>query len=221
MNPRHKALAWTAGAIAVGIAAVFALRGIGGDEAQAPDVAPTAMTAAPVDAEPAAPAPPAMEPAPWEQAQPAPGPGNANAAGGLAGAIGMPQQAATSPAATRAQLATIREQSQRNIAMVDGLLRELDALETSGKAEPGMQLDALRDNLTIARRAQVLALELADSTQQPDSPSRRQRTSEIVAELQQLQGRLRYDMAPAVPGSPAVPAPPAAQAALAGGRQAP
>jgi len=46
-------------------------------------------------------------------------------------------------------------------------------------------------------------VELAESTQKPDSPAQRQRNAAILAELQQLQGQLRYDVAPAnLPAAP-------------------
>ncbi|MBN8799070.1 MAG: hypothetical protein J0H45_06895, partial [Stenotrophomonas nitritireducens] len=94
-------------------------------------------------------------------------------------------------------LADIRQKSEHNIRAADDMLAQLDALEKSGKVPPDLRLDALRNNLVIAKRAQSLARELAESTQLPDSPQRRQRNAEIVAELQQLQGQLRYDVAPA------------------------
>ena len=48
-----------------------------------------------------------------------------------------------------------------------------------------------------------LAVELAESTQKPDRPEQRQRNAAILAELQQMQGQLRYDVAPAnLPAAP-------------------
>lgn len=192
MNPRHKPLAWAGAALAAGIAVVLVVRGIGDD---APMSATPAAAPAMPEAAPAMPPSGGMqiaEPAPWERAQPA-------AAGAAAGARAATARTAVVPEGfdAVAQVATIRAQSQQNLAMLDSLVGEIDALEKSGKASPDMQLGALRQNLGVARRAQVLALELAETTQQPDTPARRQRTDAIVAELQQLQGQLRYDLVPA------------------------
>ncbi|KRG88301.1 hypothetical protein ABB34_00410 [Stenotrophomonas daejeonensis] len=85
--------------------------------------------------------------------------------------------------------------------MADEMLMQLDALEKSGKAAADVPLDALRNNLIVAKRAQLLAREMAESTQLPDSPQRRLRNAEIIAELRQLQGQLRYDVG-AVPAAP-------------------
>lgn len=192
MNPRHTPLAWAAAALAAGIVVLLLVRGMGGEATPASEAAPVerVQPAAPV-AVPTGPEP-AGDPAPWERAQP-------QAPATVPGTSGEAGRPAAVPEGfdADAQIATIRTQSRQNLAMVDDLLREIDALEASGKAAPEMQLGALRQNLGIARRAQVLALELAESTQQPDTPARRQRTDAIVAELQQLQGQLRYDLMPA------------------------
>lgn len=202
MSIARKPLLWVAAAIAGGIVLVLAIRGLGGDTPAPPPAAPAPL--APIADEPALdaePAPPtAVERAPWELGQPA-APSGTTAASTLS----LPGRAPTqvmSPAEAAASIATIRQQSQRNVAMVDQLLVELDELEKSGQAPPGTEFNVLRGNLTIAKQAQVLALELAESSQLPDTPARRQRTGEIVAELQQLQGRLRYDVTPAgLPGA--------------------
>ena len=120
----------------------------------------------------------------------------------------MQRAAAAAPPAAAAtdigrSLADIRLKSGNNMRMADDLLAQLDQLEKSGKAPADVRLDALRNNLLIAKRAQALAVELAESTQKPDSPAQRQRNAAILAELQQLQGQLRYDVAPAnLPAAP-------------------
>lgn len=197
MNPAHKPLLWGGALIVVGALAVVALRGIGGsDDAPAP-----AVHTAPAQEPAAAPAvapPSADEPMPWMQ-------GGGTPAGGTAiarVAAGNAPQPVVQAEIDRS-LADIRQKSEHNIRAADDMLAQLDALEKSGKVPPDLRLDALRNNLVIAKRAQSLARELAESTQLPDSPQRRQRNAEIIAELQQLQGQLRYDVAPA--GLPAVP----------------
>jgi hypothetical protein len=119
-----------------------------------------------------------------------------------AAATASPPAAATATDIHRS-LADIRLKSGNNMRMADDLLAQLDQLEKSGKAPADVRLDALRNNLLIAKRAQALAVELAESTQKPDSPEQRQRNAAILAELQQMQGQLRYDVAPAnLPAAP-------------------
>lgn len=198
-------LPWVAAAIALGLAVVFVVRGLGGSDGDVPaaPAEPAAAAAIQVPMVEAEPALPPMERAPWEQ-------GTATMPPALAAAIAtVPRGAAPAtpdPEDIAASIATIREQSQRNVALVEGLLQELDALEKSGQAPPGLEFGALRENLEVARRAQALALELAESTQQPDSPAKAQRHQEIITELQQLQGRLRHDVMPqGLPGATGAP----------------
>lgn len=193
MNPAYrKPLLWGVGLAAGGALALLAARHFGGDAA-APAPAPAEAAAA--SAAPLA-APSREETPPWMQAEPVAG-----------GTAVQRAAAATAPAASATDigrsLADIRLKSDHNVRMADDLLAQLDQLEKSGKTPPDVRLDALRNNLLIARRAQSLAVELAESTQKPDSPAQRQRNADILAELQQLQGQLRYDVAPA--GLPAVP----------------
>ncbi|MQP77130.1 hypothetical protein CQ393_14700 [Stenotrophomonas sp. MYb238] len=191
MNPAHKPLLWGGALIVVGALAVIALRGIsGGGDAPAP-ATHTAPAQEPAAAAAVAPSS-ADEPMPWMQGEGAPAGGTAIA---RAAAGNAPQ--AVAQAEIDRSLADIRQKSEHNIRAADDMLAQLDALEKSGKVPPDLRLDALRNNLIIAKRAQSLARELAESTQLPDSPQRRQRNAEIVAELQQLQGQLRYDVAPA------------------------
>lgn len=193
MNPAYrKPLLWGVGLAAGGALALLAARHFGGDAAPP---APAPAGAAAASAAPLA-APAREETPPWMQAEP------------VAGGTALPRAAAaTAPAASATDigrsLADIRLKSDHNVRMADDLLAQLDQLEKSGKTPPDVRLDALRNNLLIARRAQSLAVELAESTQKPDSPAQRQRNADILAELQQLQGQLRYDVAPA--GLPAVP----------------
>ncbi len=201
MKPGYRSLLWTAAVIAVGILVVMAVRSVGNDDAGA--VAPQApSTAAAVAAaeDPAAAAPQAAaETPPWMQHDAAPAATGTALAQAVAG--GAPPAAAMIEVGK--SIADIRQQSQHSIRMADDLLLQLDALEKSGKAPPEMRIDALRNNLVVAKRAQLLARELAESTQLPDSPQRRQRHAEIVNELQQLQGQLRYDVTVAPPAAAA------------------
>ncbi len=187
MPSRKPLLLWTAAVIATGLLVVLAVRSLGPQEA-----APAAAVAPAVPSQTAQaaqhPASTADEAAPpWMQQ------GSAIASATRVGNA-APSEAA-SPAAITQSLARIRQQSEHNTRAADELLAQIDALEKSGKAPADVRLDALRDNLLIAKQAQALAREMAESTQLPDSPQRRQRNAEIIAELQQLQGRLRYDVA--------------------------
>ncbi|AUZ55796.1 hypothetical protein B1L07_12715 [Stenotrophomonas acidaminiphila] len=196
MNPRYrKPLLWGTGLIAGGALAILAVRHSG--DAAAPAAPPAAAAQAQAAAEPQA-TPAGADTPPWLQA-------DASAGGSAmqrAAAATSPPVAATATDIGRS-LADIRLKSGNNMRMADDLLAQLDQLEKSGKAPADVRLDALRNNLLIAKRAQALAVELAESTQKPDSPAQRQRNAAILAELQQLQGQLRYDVAPAnLPAAP-------------------
>lgn len=195
MNARYrKPLLWGAGLIAGGALAILAVLHSGDD------ATPAAPVAAAVQADSAAAEPQAAQAGadtpPWMQAEPA------------AAGTAMQRAAAAAPPAAAAtdigrSLADIRLKSGNNMRMADDLLAQLDQLEKSGKAPADVRLDALRNNLLIAKRAQALAVELAESTQKPDGPAQRQRNAAILAELQQLQGQLRYDVAPSnLPAAP-------------------
>lgn len=195
MNPRYKPLLWMFGAVALGLALVFTLRGLGDrDDADAPVDAP-----APVDTplQVSAPAAAVEDTPPWMQGAAV----TSGATGGVGAATALnPLNGAMTPdqvADPVAAIASIRVQAERNVRAVDTLMVQLDALEASGQTPPEVELDALRDNLKLARRAQELALEMAESTQQPDSPQRELRTAQIIAELQTLQDQLRHNNAPA------------------------
>ncbi|MGE8218510.1 MAG: hypothetical protein ACN6OU_02005 [Stenotrophomonas acidaminiphila] len=196
MNPRYrKPLLWGTGLIAGGALAILAVRHSG--DAAAPAAPPAAAAQAQAAAGPQA-TPAGADTPPWLQA-------DASAGGSAmqrAAAATSPPAAATATDIGRS-LADIRLKSGNNMRMADDLLAQLDQLEKSGKAPADVRLDALRNNLLIAKRAQALAVELAESTQKPDSPAQRQRNAAILAELQQLQGQLRYDVAPAnLPAAP-------------------
>ncbi len=190
MKPAHKPLLWGAAVIAVGLLVLLAVRSMRNADAPALPHVPAAPAEA--AAAPGAAAMPASDTPPWMQ----PGAANDGTALSRTGAATAP---VASPAEIGKSIAHIRQQSAQNIRSADELLAQLDEMEKSGKVPPDVRLDALRNNLIVAKQAQQLARELAESTQQPDSPQQRQRHAEIVAELQQLQGRLRYDvgMAPA------------------------
>ncbi|MDC7805920.1 hypothetical protein PQS31_03670 [Luteimonas sp BLCC-B24] len=199
MNTRTRSIAMAAAAIGVGLAIVLAVRWLGtgpgvpaagGGEAPGP----VAEQAAAVDAGSE------RETAPWERDL------SSTAAGALATrSAAEPDAPAMTEAEAGRAVAELRVQSRNNIEGIDRLLGELDALERTGQAPADVSLGALRDNLRIARRAQELAQELAESTQQPASPRTEQRQAEIVAELQQLQGQVRYDVSgPAGPAARAV-----------------
>lgn len=204
MNPRYKPFVWVGAAIAVGLVLVLITRGVGSGEplqqsaqdAAGPSLQPASPgQAAPLDLPPPEPTPP------WAQAA-----AGVSAAGVPSASVAAPGQLpALSAQDTNAAIASIRQQSQHNMTMADSLLKELDQLERSGNAPADMNVAALRTNLVIAKRAQVLALELAESTQQPESEARQRRTEAIVAELQSLQGKLRYDVGGA-PAGGAIPA---------------
>lgn len=100
----------------------------------------------------------------------------------------------------------VREQAARNEHAADELLRQIDAMKATGQAPQGVNLDALRNNLLVAKRAQALAREVADLTQQADTPARQKRIDDITHELQQLQSQLRHDVGSmaAAPVAPAV-----------------
>lgn len=189
MNPAHKPLLWGTAVIAVGLLVILAVRSAGKDE-------PLPVTAAPVSlpSETVSTAAATSSTSPGDETPPWMQPGSATASAAQA-RLPATATAVASPAEIQQSLVRIRQQSEHNTRTADELLAQLDALEKSGKAPPDVRLDALRDNLLIAKQAQALARELAESTQLPDSPQRRQRHEEIIAELQQLQGRLRYDVA--------------------------
>ncbi|KAF1687280.1 hypothetical protein B1992_04685 [Pseudoxanthomonas broegbernensis] len=199
---QYKPLLWLAGVlVVVGLVLVFALRA-GSDRAaapapaDAPAVPPAASAAAPAPAAAAAPA----ETPPWLSG------GQKAAAPAVTRALSAVAPHVPSAAEQTRKVAELREQAMRNERTADDLLRQIDAMKASGQAPPGVNLDALRSNLVVTKRAQVLARELAELTQQPETSDGQQRILAITAELQQLQSQLRYDVGTPAAVAPAVPA---------------
>ncbi|MBD9370293.1 hypothetical protein [Xanthomonas sp. XNM01] len=202
MNPRYKPLLWTAAAIAVGVLVILAVRSLatGTDAASSPQVhgaQPAPARPGAGNDIPAATGTGSDAPPPWAQA-----PAVAGTTSSLS-SVQAPRGTGpvTAQAAVDQTVAGVRLQAQQNTARIDGLLRDLDQAERSGQVPPDINLEALRSNLAIARRAQVLALELAETAQRADTPEQRQRHDAIINELQTLQGQLRYDLGPGAAGS--------------------
>lgn len=199
---RYKPLLWLGAIVLAGVALIAVVRsGAGHSEATpsvAADAAPTPDTAIP-----AAPAG-VQDTPPWLTA-----PAATRATGTRVPAADG--RAVPTPEQTTRAVVQLREQAIRNERTADELLKQIDALKASGQAPQGVDLDALRTNLTVTKRAQVLARELAELTQQPSGPQRQQRILAITGELQQLQSQLRYDAAR--PGAAPLPLPQAMPAA--------
>lgn len=198
MNPRlerYKPLLWLGGIVIAGVLLIAVLRA--GSDRAAPMREQAVAVQAPAAAPPAPAADAAIDTPPWLTA---PGAGASNATRGLP----APGQRAPTAEETARAVAQLREQALRNERNADELLRQLDAMKASGQAPPGVDLDALRNNLLVTKRAQVLARELAELTQRPDAPDRRQRILSISTELQQLQSQLRYDVGTGAAAAPPV-----------------
>lgn len=192
MKSNHKALLLGGAAIAIGALVIVIGRGFVGHQQAAPlDSIDSHASGAP------APVPAAVTgeaTPPWLQD---PGAGGTTAIARITGT----EAPAVNPADIEKSLVELRQKSAHNTRAADEMLMQLDTLEKSGQVPPDVRLDALRNNLVIAKRAQLLALELAESTRQTDGAKRDQRNAEIITELQQLQAKLRYDV-----GGPAAPA---------------
>ncbi|MCL7715156.1 hypothetical protein [Stenotrophomonas mori] len=199
MSRLRNPLAWGIAVIAIGAVAVVGMRWLGGGATGAAPETPPDTVATPPSAAAPARAAGGEDTPPWMRGAAETG----TAAGALAARAPAPAEATPTQVDIDRSLAEIRQKSDHNIRAADDMLLQLDALEKAGKTPPDVHLDALRNNLVIAKRAQLLARELAESTQHPDSPQRRQRNAEIIAELQQLQGQLRYDVGTVLP--PAAP----------------
>lgn len=203
MKPLAKPLLWLGAAIAVGATLVMVIpRGPEASRTPAPETAvgnspgQTGQAATPM-ALPAA----GTDTLPWMS----PGAGGAQAtAATRAQSTANPLQPSSSEI-TRA-VVQVREQAVRNERNADELLRQIDAMQASGQAPPGVNLDALRNNLLVSKRAQALAREVAELTQQPDTPARQKRIDDITRELQGLQSQLRHDIGSptTAPATPAV-----------------
>jgi hypothetical protein len=194
-------LLWLGGIVMVGLVLVALVRN-GSSPApveaeQANDGVAAASTQAGPGVTDTAPTTAATETPPWMGAG-ATGPQYPTAA---SRALSAPGQRAPVPGQVAQAVAQIREQAARNEHNADELLRQIDTMKASGQVPPGVNLDAVRNNLLVAKRAQSLAREMAELTQQADAPARQQRIADITRELQQLQSQLRYDVS--APGAAA------------------
>lgn len=186
---QRKPLLWLAGAVLAGAALVFALRSGTRQEALpgTGDVAAPAPVADAPDAPAITPAPASPDTPPWLAAPPSAPP-----------VLGRRSQATSEPVMTPEEsaqaVARIRAQAATNERALDALIAQIDTLKSSGQVQPGVDIDALRANLVVARKAQALAQEMAELTQQPNTPARQQQLNAITSQLQQLQSQLRYDV---------------------------
>jgi len=196
VNPRHKPLLLAAGAIGVGLALVFAFKGRAPATAATPAAAMPETTApATAPAAGAATAASAGEAFPWEQSTPP-------AAATAPAPVQAPAMAETGSARMDARsLATMQQQVQQSQQAADTLLHKLDEMQGSGKQPEDVNLDALRTNVLLAKRAQTLALEMVMLNQQPASAERDGRVQAITHELLQLRGQLRTDVNRAAPAT--------------------
>lgn len=210
MNARlqaYKPLLWLLAIVLGGVALVSAVRHGGPDDTGA------ATKAEPVPATPAVAAPAAVATMADESLPPWMSPTRGTAA---ATAVSRQQLAPTGPQPTRAELvqalAHIRSKAEQNDRAANELLRQIDTLEASGKLPANLDAQALRTNLYIAKRSQALTRELAELAVAEPGTETRPRMDAIVAELQQLQKQLRYDVSAGLLAPAAVPAQAAAPA---------
>jgi len=188
-----KPLLWLGGIVVVGAALVILIpRGTEPSPAPAPETtasSPPAQTGQPATPPPAAGTGTGSDTLPWM---------NPNAASQQTAAATRARSAINPPQPSASEVAravvAVREQAIHNERTADELLRQIDAMKASGQAPKGVNLDALRSNLLVAKRAQALARELAELTQQADTPARKKRIEDITHELQGLQSQLRYDV---------------------------
>jgi len=186
-----KPLLWLGGIVVVGAALVMLIpRGTEPSPAPAPETtasSPPAQTGQPATPPPAAGT--GSDTLPWM---------NPNAASQQTAAATRARSAINPPQPSASEVAravvAVREQAIHNERTADELLRQIDAMKASGQAPKGVNLDALRSNLLVAKHAQALARELAELTQQADTPARKKRIEDITHELQGLQSQLRYDV---------------------------
>ncbi|WP_433852389.1 hypothetical protein [Stenotrophomonas nitritireducens] len=192
MKPAVKPVLWAGALVAVGLLTVVLLRQ---GTPENPGIAAPVSSAPETGAAPPAPVVPAGHtaepPPPWMN----------NGAPGTAAAATVARQP---PAVfggrqpTRAELAQallqIREKAAQNDRAANELLRQLDAMQASGKLPPNINAEALRNNLLIAKRTQELAREMGDLVAAPAGTDTQPRMNAIIAELQQLKSQLRYDV---------------------------
>lgn len=195
-----KPLLWGAGVVVAGLLLVLVMRG-GAPEPDAIQDGAAVEPAVPAPAPAGAPRVAADTGAapPWSQA--------GHTAAASAAARPMPQFQGRQP--SRAELdqaiVQIREKVAQNDRAADDLLRQLDTMQATGTLPPGINAEALRNNLLVAKRSQSLAGELAGLANAPATEATRKRMDAIVGELQVLQKQLRYDVNSAAAPTPASP----------------
>lgn len=197
MNQAAKPLLWVAALVGVGILLLALLKWRG---AEAPAPAPAPETAQAVQPQAPAMAPAAQDAGnqtlPWMQGATQP---QGTAAAAAASAVPAFGNTVPTRAELNSALERIREKSLQNERAADAMLQQLDALQSTGKLPPGINADALRTNLKVAKRTQVLSRELGELINAPPGTDTKARMDAIVAELQQLQKQLRYDVGTAAP----------------------
>lgn len=187
-----------AAVILVGVLAVAALRSVApAPEATTPNdvAAPDPAAATGIESPAPASAAAAVEPPPpWASA-----PVDADAQAALAPSI------SEDDARREAQMAELRQTVSvmiddaltRSTATSQHLRKALDTLEAMDDpaVKAQINLEALRHNLGISDRMQVVARELKSQLDNPPSPQRQQRIEALQRELATLQGQLRTDVA--------------------------
>jgi hypothetical protein len=197
VRPELKPLLWAGAATLAAVLLVAFLR-----PRTDPQAAPAAGA---VVAEPAIPAAAPEHRASDSEAGPLPWQ-RSSAADGVSAGASAHARPGPGGAMDRAQfMAAMQVQLQRNQAAADAALQRIAEVQASGQAPEGVDLDALRDNLQIAKQAQALAMELARIGGEADTPERAQKIAAITPQLLALQSRLQHDMA-SRPGAYAAPA---------------
>ncbi|KRG44934.1 hypothetical protein ARC78_03750 [Stenotrophomonas pictorum JCM 9942] len=126
---------------------------------------------------------------------------------GIATAPAFPRRPAKPAAATQLSLQQMDQQLAQNEAQAQALLRQLDTAAATGSLPANVNIEAARANIQIALQAQRLGREMAMLIQQPDSPQRQARISQVSDELGRLRAQLRYDISSAASAAPAPAAP--------------
>lgn len=184
---------WTAAALVVagaGLVALLRQQAMPVAPVAAPAVQEAAVAVAPLAAAPSNSAAAASlePPPPWAAALPG---------------AAVPQ----TPAQRQALLAQLRERNLQQAEMSQRLLAELDRRQAANQLPPGVNVQAMRENLRIGQQLQQLSMQIQTLATQPDGPQRREALRAKLAELQQLQQRVRLDvMAPVASAAQAAPA---------------
>lgn len=182
--------------IAIGAAAVV-LIGVGlivGLRTQVETSSPLESSAAPIIDAAAAEAPQATQTdlAPWES-----GPTGAAAAAGTSPGgfpATMPPRLPTADAATTVAIAQMKRQMEQNEVQAQMVLRQLDTAQATGSLPAHINIEAARQNIHIALKAQQLGRDLVELTQQARTPERQQKITELTNQLAGLRDQLRLDM---------------------------